>query len=425
VLGGYGLIGLEIVRRLRSSRYEIVGLGRSAGTGLRFCPGIEWIGADLATLTTPEAWRQHLKGVSAVINASGALQDGARDKLAVSQSRAICALIKACEAKGVVRFIQVSAPGADRMARTMFLRTKGEADAALRVSALEWVILKPGLVISSNAYGGTSLIRQLAAFPFIQPLVLGERRIQTVAAADVAEAVAAVLVGEVPMLRDYDLMEDTPHTLREIVAQFRRWLGFRDARMKWDLPEWIGSAIGRIADVAGWCGWRSPLRTTSLRMLRNRISGDPGPWMRATGRSCQSLEALLAALPATLQERTFARIQLTFPFLLGALSIFWIASGTIGFIRREVAARILDDVMTEPIANALVLGGTVVDVAIGVGLLFRFWTRISAFTAIIVSLGYLVAGSVVAPWLWTDPIGPYLKVLPGIALALAALMEER
>jgi uncharacterized protein YbjT (DUF2867 family) len=261
VLGCYGLIGLEIMRRLRSSPYNVVGLGRSITTGLRLAPAFEWIGADLAALTTPEAWWPHLRGVTFVINASGALQDGARDNLAASQDLAIRALIAASEAYGVARLIQISAPRADPAAHLAFLRTKGEADAALRVSALEWVILKPGLVISANAYGGASLIRMLAAFPAIQPLILGERRIQTVAAADVAEAVAMALAGEVPTRCDYDLMEDTPRTLREIVGQFRRWLGCPAARMRCDLPEWLGFAVGRIADLAGWCGWRSSLRT--------------------------------------------------------------------------------------------------------------------------------------------------------------------
>ena len=47
--------------------------------------------------------------------------------------------------------------------------------------------------------------------------------------------------------------------------------------------------------------------------------------------------------------------------------------------------------------------------------------------AIVLSLGYLAAGTVVTPELWADPLGPFVKVLPAIALAglLAAMAEER
>jgi hypothetical protein len=267
----------------------------------------------------------------------------------------------------------------------------------------------------------------LAAFPAVQPLVLGDRPIQTVAAIDVAEAVTAALAGEVPMRRDYDLMEATSHTLREIVAQFRRFLGFPAARLTIGLPEWLGFAIARVADLAGWTGWRSPLRTTALRVLSNGVIGDPERWTNATGRSCQSLEATLASIPATSQERVFARASLAFPFLLAALSIFWIVSGMIGLIRREAAAQILDGVLNAPAANALVLAGGAIDVAIGVGLIIRSWTRFFALLAIVVSIGYLAGGTVLTPWLWADPLGPFVKVVPGIALALAvaALADER
>jgi len=427
VLGAYGLIGLEIVRRLRTSGHDVVGLGRSIATGQRLIPEIAWIGADLATLTTPDAWRPYLHGIGAVVNASGALQDGARDNLAVSQSLAIRTLIAACEEAGVTRFIQISAPGADPAARTAFLRTKGEADAALRASPVDWLILKPGLVIGANAYGGTALLRMLAAFPFVQPLVLGDSLVQTVAAEEVAAAVAMALAGTVPMRADYDLMEDTPQTVRNIVGQFRRWLGFATAWATLDLPVWIGQAVAKFADTAGWLGWRSPLRSTALRVLSDGVTGDPGPWKRATGRTCRSLRDTLAALPNTAQERVFARARLVFPVLLVVLSIFWLASGVIGIIQREAAARLLDGVLPAPSVNALVLAGGAIDIAIGMSLIVRSWARRAAIAAIVVSFGYLLAGTVLTPWLWADPIGPFVKVLPGIALALAvaALMEER
>ena len=48
-----------------------------------------WIRADLNRLTAAEAWAPHVRGVRVVINASGALQTGARDRLGNSQDRAI------------------------------------------------------------------------------------------------------------------------------------------------------------------------------------------------------------------------------------------------------------------------------------------------------------------------------------------------
>ena len=44
-----------------------------------------------------------------------------------------------------------------------------------------------------------------------------------------------------------------------------------------------------------------------------------------------------------------------------------------------------------------------------------------------VSLAYLIGGTLAAPDLWADPLGPLVKVLPGISLALfvLAFADER
>ncbi|HXI87667.1 MAG TPA: NAD-dependent epimerase/dehydratase family protein, partial [Parvularculaceae bacterium] len=76
ILGGYGLIGGEILRALAAAGIEIVGLGRNAALGRRLFPGARWIGADLRRLSTPEAWESILTRVDAIVNAAGALQSG-------------------------------------------------------------------------------------------------------------------------------------------------------------------------------------------------------------------------------------------------------------------------------------------------------------------------------------------------------------
>jgi uncharacterized protein YbjT (DUF2867 family) len=427
VLGGYGLIGSEIVRRLRDDGVEVIGFGRSVEKGERLVPGIAWRGADLALLRSEADWFPFLAGIEAVVNASGALQDGAMDNLAAAQDASIRALIAACEQAGVRRFVQISAPGAEEGATTAFMRTKATADAALRRSALTWTIFKPGLVISAYAYGGTALMRMLAAFPLVQPLVHGGAKIQTVAASDVAEAVSVALTTERLSGQDIDLVERTPRTLRDIIAAMRVWLGFDAAVAVIEAPAFVGAAVARVADMAGWLGWRSPLRTTALKVLANNVLGDADAGERALGRPLKSLEQSLRALPATLQERTAARAQLVFPVLVIALAVFWLASGIVAMLHADAATAVLGGTPAEPFARALVIGGAVLDVTIGAGVCVRAWTRAAAGASIFVASVYLVLGTILTPALWSDPLGPFVKILPAIALgaAVAALAERR
>jgi uncharacterized protein YbjT (DUF2867 family) len=427
VVGGYGLVGAEIARAMLAEGYRVTGFGRSLETGQRIIPDIPWRRGDMRQMQTAEAWSDALESIEVVVNASGALQDGARDDLAKVQDGAIRALIAACEAGGVKSFIQISAIGATPDAPTAFLRTKAAADAALRKSSLRWAILKPGLVISANAYGGTALLRMLAAVPLVQPIVLADAKVQTVSARDVARAVISILDTEVPFGQDYELVEPEARTLCETVKLFRWWAGRKPARAELRLPRWAGYALAKVADLAGWLGWRSPLRTTALKSLEAGVTGDPVAWRRAGGFELESLKDTLLRMPATAQERVFGRAQLVFPLLVVTLSAFWIVSGVIGLLQRDAAVAVLQGRVSDGLAGVLVDLGSVLDLAIGVALLWRSWVRRAAWASILVSLGYLAAGTWLTPELWDDPLGPFVKVLPAMALALtvAALAEDR
>lgn len=426
ILGAYGLIGREIASACLAAGHRVIGLGRSPETGRRLLPDAEWIGLDLNHALSPADWLPHLAGVDAVINASGALQSGGRDDLAKIQRDAITALIAACESAGVETFVQISAPGAQPDASTEFMTTKGEADAALRASRLDWVILKPGLVIAPTAYGGTSLLRILAAVPFVQPVTLADAPVQTVAVADVAAAALRATTDPTLSRQDFDLVEPEPHTLADIILAFRKWLGFAPAPVV-RVPMALGRQIARLADIAGRLGWRPPLRSTTLAVLEAGVTADPEPWRRATGETLSSLADTLRRIPSTRQERQYARIQLLFPLIAVAFALFWIVSGAIGLWRLDAAAAIVAPALGTPLATASVVIGALADIAIGLGLLVRRTFQPACMAAIVMSLAYLALGTLLTPGLWADPLGPLAKIVPVIALAalLYVAAEDR
>lgn len=423
ILGAYGLIGQAIARRLSHAGFHVTGLGRSADLGRRLLPDIAWTAADIATMTHPADWAPFLLDVDAVVNAAGALQDGARDHVAATQDIAIRALIAACEAQGARRIVQISAAGVSPDASTTFFRTKARADDALRKSGLDWVILRPGLVIGPNAYGGTALIRALAAFPLIVPLTAADSPIQTVALSDVADATLEALTDPARWRAGFDLVEPRPSTLRDVVLAFRRFQGFAPPRAVIPLPPALGRPLAWAGDLAGWLGWRPPLRTTALKVLRDGVLGDPGPW----GRPLMSLQETLAAQVSTAQERVFARAALVFPVLVTALAGFWLASGAIGLWRWRAAAAVLDGRLPPAFAIFAVIAGALADLLLGFGILWRPATRRAALGTVLLTVIYLILGSWLTPALWIDPLGPFVKTIPAIALALAvaALAEER
>jgi hypothetical protein len=261
----------------------------------------------------------------------------------------------------------------------------------------------------------------------VQPIFLGDARVQTVCVDNVAQAVVQAIDRSNLTGRDFDLVEPEAHNLLSIVLGMRRWLGFPEPSAVLRVPKLAGQISGFLADVAGWFGWRSPLRSTALRVLTDDVVGDPRPWREATGQTLMSFGETLQALPSTRQERIFARTQLVFPFLVFGFSVFWILSGLIGLWRIPDAMRVIEGSFSGPTGMAAVVLGALADIAIGFGLLFRPMFVLACQAAIGVALAYLVMGTLFVPSLWADPLGPLVKILPviGLALALIAMGEER
>jgi len=427
VLGGYGLIGLAVVKRLIFEDIEVVALGRSRSDIERYKDLCSWVVADLATLTEKEQWQPITKDVDIIVNAAGVLQSSWHTSVSTVQENSVKALIDTCQASPHIKFIQISAPGVSNTSSTEFFRSKHEADIHLSNSSLNWTILKPGLVLSSQAFGGTSLLRSLAAFPIIQPIMLSEKRIQTVFIDDVTEAVVECIRNEQTAAGVYDLMEDESHTMEEIVVAFRSWLGFKPATFSLPIPFFMSRLIGAIADLSGQFGWRSPLRKTALTVLQDQILGSSLEWKQTTQKTLRSLQQSLELIPSTRQERLYARVQLAFPVVLSFTAVFWMLSGVIGLIQFDKAVGIVQPALGSVIATSAVVIGSFVDIAIGLAFFVRKYFRTACVASLLVAAAYLVMGTLLTPQLWLDPLGPLLKIIPSIALSmfLLTMTEER
>ena len=420
IVGAYGLIGSGVAQRLERDGHSIIGLGRDLSTGKRVLPGIKWLSVDLRSLTVAAAWTPLLQDVDAVVNCSGALQNGPEDDLEVVHHHAIAALAEAC-AIAQVRLVQISAVGAVVDAATPFLASKARGDAAIQTAGIDYHIFRPGLVLAKHSYGGTTMLRMLAAFPLIQPIAVPAAKIQTVALDDVAEAVGAALAGNIPIGFVGDLVESETHLLRDVVAAMRQWLGFARASRDISIPRLLIGTLSRLADGLGKLGWRSPLRSTAVKVLADGVTGSPTDFSEYGMPDVKSLSQTLASMPARTEDRLFARMALLTPIIIVTLIVFWFLSGVFGILRLNEAARVLEDVgWPHALAVASVVFWAVVDIGIAAGLAYRPYAKMACWCAIAVSLFYLAASTLFVPHLWLDPLGPLVKVLPSIALALVA-----
>jgi hypothetical protein len=212
--------------------------------------------------------------------------------------------------------------------------------------------------------------------------------------------------------------------MREALREVRRWLGWAPA---WEItvPAVLIRLVALGADGLGWLGWRSPFRSTAVAEIAAGIRGDASAWRQATGKPLKPLVATLRAIPSTVQERWFARAFLTKPLAIGVLAAFWLATGVLALAQPAEAKAVLTSRgFEEGLAGAIAVGGALLDVALGLGILVKVTAARAALGMILVALAYLTGGTLVAPDLWLDPLGPLVKAIPAMALAVVVLALE-
>lgn len=416
LLGADGFIGSAVLARLLVARHEVVAVSRRRHENRE---RVRWHEADLAHTTSAD-WQPELAGVHAVVNCAGLLQDMPRDTTRGVHVHGSAALYEACEAAGVRRVVHLSAIGADREALTPFSATKREGELVLMAHDLDWVILRPSVVTGRAAYGGSALLRGVAALPFL-PVLPATGPLQIVQLDDLVATILFFIEPSAPARVALDVAGPDELSFEEVLLLYRRWLGL-SAPLRIRVPRWASVLAFGLGDFAGLLGWRAPLRTTARKELTRGAAGDEQPWIAATGIVPTSLADALTAEPASVQERWFARLYLSKPIVLGVLAAFWIVTGAVALGPGwEGAVAYMQRAGAGEWSGPAAVGGAVIDVLIGAGIAFRRTSRAALRAALALSLFYLAAATVLLPSLWTEPLGPLLKILPILALILAAL----
>ena len=419
VVGATGLIGSAAAARLVSLGHTVIAVVRVNDRAARRLPTAETIVVDLQQATEPEAWRPHLAGVDAVVNCAGLLQ-ASHGALRKVHGEAVGALFAACEATGVRRVVHVSAIGVEREAASDFSETKLVGDRALMARDLDWVILRPSVVVGRAAYGGSALFRALARLPAV-PLIKAAGPVDAVQLDDVSETIASMLSANAPARIVLELVGPERLSFEDLIFTYRRWLGI-DNRWAVRVPDWLVAAACRVADFAGWLGWRPPMRSNARRELAHGSVGDAAAWIKTTGIRPKSLAEALAGEPASVQEHWFANLYLVKPVAFAILAGYWIVTGIVALGPGWDGGRHLIEAagfggLTAP---AIVVG-SVVDIIIGLAIVVRRSARAGLYAALAVSAFYILAATVLVPRLWIDPLGPLLKIVPIIALNLVCL----
>lgn len=421
VTGAGGFIGAHIVAELARAGHEVISAVRRP---IKDDP--KAVACDMAADTHVDDWLPRLQGVNAVVNAAGILRESGNNRFDVVHRDAPCTLFRACGQAGVKRVVQISAVGDPK--DTNFIRSKHEGDRCLSSLSIDWIVVRPSVVYAaSGSYGGTSLLRAMAATPLALFLPgNGQQRLQPIAAADLGRLVVRLVEGKGGSKQVLEAVGPEVVTMEQYLRAFRRWLGV-PTRLVVRVPLWLIKPLAWLGERSG----RGPLGMTMYTMMQSGNVGGPDAVQKlhaSVAFTPLSLEQELRTHPAHVQDRWHARLYFLCPALRLSLAFLWLASGLVGlFTPMSEAARWLTPAIPAAAMPALVVATSVLDLLVGAALLLRWQMRRAGALMLLMLLGYTAMLGVLAPALWLEPFGGLIKNIPLMiaVLVMLALEDQR
>lgn len=406
IVGGTGFIGRHLSAALHEAGHEVDALGRR--------------GLDLARADEGEMMAR-LRCADMVINAAGLVRDHGGNSLQAVHADGACRLFRACERAGIARVIHLSALGAAEDGATAYQATKGVAEAALASSGLDYCVLRPSVVIGAGG-ASTITLSALAALPVVPRIGPGTWRVQPVHVDDLCDLVVRLVAMPGPLPRRIDAVGPEAMNTDTLTAILRHWLGLPPPRWL-PLPEGLLWAIASVGEKV----MDGPLNREVLAMLKGGNTADVAGMEAALGRAPRPLPQALARHPAGPPERWHARLFFIRPALRLSLAFLWIATGllSLGLYPLADSLRLMADLgIHGPLAEAAVYGGGVLDLILGMLLLFRLRPALVGASMLALMLAYSLLAAGLPAEYWLHPFAPLLKNLPIAAATLAMMALE-
>lgn len=222
VIGGAGFIGRHIVARLAELGLQVTvpTRRRSRARHLILLPTVDVIECDVHD---DDALGNLVRDRDAVINLIGVLHGsyGVQGspygrEFARAHVKLPRRIVAACDKHRVDRFLHMSALGADSNGPSMYQRSKGDGDAVVRASQLDWTIFRPSVVFGPED-NFLNLFATLAKFFPVLPIGSANARFQPVWVGDVADAFVHALDNLDTLNEIYELAGPRIYRLRDLV----------------------------------------------------------------------------------------------------------------------------------------------------------------------------------------------------------------
>ncbi len=261
VLGGGGFVGRYVVQKLlaRGARVRIAERAPRKATFLKPLGGLGQTQFAAADVRDPASVARAIAGSDAVINLVGSFAD-----MQAVQAAGAGHVAAAANAAGVRSLVHISAIGADRESPSLYGRSKGDGEAAVRAAFSAAAIIRPSIIFGREDQFINRFATMIRFLPVV-PVVAPHAKFQPVYVGDVADAVVAAL-GDDAAGKTFEL--GGPQVLTMIELQ--RWIAGATGRdpLFVELPDAVS---GALASGLGWAPGAPITKDQWLMLQRDNV----------------------------------------------------------------------------------------------------------------------------------------------------------
>jgi uncharacterized protein YbjT (DUF2867 family) len=223
VLGGTGFVGRHVVAKLATAGHRVIvpTRRRERARDVVMLPTVTVVEADVHDTKQLAAL---VARADCVVNLVGILHEEGAQTFARAHVELPRSVIAACKAAGVRRLVHMSALGAAVDGPSRYQRSKGEAEALVAASGLDWTIFRPSVVFGRGDSFLTMFAKLVRLLPVVA-LAAPNARFQPVWIGDVAHCFAQSVDDARTIAQRYDLCGPEVYTLRQLVAYVGRLTG--------------------------------------------------------------------------------------------------------------------------------------------------------------------------------------------------------